>query len=120
MSPANCAIKRTRHQIPTIEEQADKMEGATVFSAFDLSHGFHQAELDEASRHISTFRAPSGLYRCKRCPQGGTSIPEIFHNTIETEVVQGLKRTLNIHDDMILCGVDAEDHDRNVDAFLKR
>ena len=24
MTPANCVIKRTRHQIPTIEEQADK------------------------------------------------------------------------------------------------
>ena len=55
MVEANRAIKRTRHVIPTVEELRYDLNGAKVFSKLDLTNGFHQLELDEASRSITTF-----------------------------------------------------------------
>ena len=77
-SPTNSAIKRTRHQLPTTEELIADINGSKIFSKLDLLDGFHQVGLDESSRHITTFRAPSGLYRYKRLLQGNTAIPKII------------------------------------------
>jgi hypothetical protein len=38
-------IKRTRHNTPTIESLADKLNGAAVMSKLDFRGGFHQIVL---------------------------------------------------------------------------
>ncbi len=63
MRRANEAIVRERHPIPTIEEVLYDLNGASVFSKIDLKWGFHQVELDEESRDITTFVTHRGLYR---------------------------------------------------------
>ena len=73
---ANQAIHRTRHPIPTIEETLEQLNGATLFSKIDLRSGYHQIELDEQSRDITTFSAPMGLYRFKRLVFGISSAAE--------------------------------------------
>ena len=55
MHRGNSAIERRRHPIPTIEEVLYELNGSTVFSKLDLKWGFHQVELDERSREITTF-----------------------------------------------------------------
>ena len=55
MRRANKAIIRERHPIPTIEEVLYDLNGATVFSKLDLKWGFHQIELEEQSRDVTTF-----------------------------------------------------------------
>ena len=54
MRRANEAIIRERHPIPTIDEVLQSMNGSTVFSKIDLKWGFHQLELEEDSRKITT------------------------------------------------------------------
>ena len=44
--------------------------------SLDLKLGFHQVELDERSREITTFVTHRGLYRYKRLMLGVTSAPE--------------------------------------------
>ena len=55
MRRANSAIERERYPIPTIEEVLYDLNSSTVFSKLDLKWGFHQVELDERSREITTF-----------------------------------------------------------------
>jgi hypothetical protein len=81
------AVKRSRHQLLTTDELIADVNESKFFSKFDLLDGFHQVGLAEESQHITTFRAPSGLYRYKRLLQGNSAVPEIFHNTIETQVI---------------------------------
>lgn len=59
MGEPNRAIKRVRHVIPTVEELRHDINGATVFSKLDLANGFHQLELHEDSRGITTFSTHS-------------------------------------------------------------
>ena len=88
MRAANEAIVRERHPIPTIEEILYDLNGSTVFSKLDLRWGFHQIELDEKSREITTFLSHRGLYRYKRLMFGISSAPEKYQKII-SDVLQG-------------------------------
>ena len=63
MRCANKAIIRERHPIPTIDEVLEDMQEASVFSKLDLKWGYHQVELSEESRNITTFITHKGLFR---------------------------------------------------------
>ena len=56
----NEAIVRERHPMPTTEELLHEVNGSTVI---DLKWGFHQVELEEESRYLTTFAANGKLYR---------------------------------------------------------
>ncbi|KAK3740907.1 hypothetical protein QZH41_000160 [Actinostola sp. cb2023] len=119
MRRANEAIERERHPIPTIEEILYDLNGATVFSKLDLKWGFHQIELDEVSRHITTFVTHRGLYQYKRLMFGVTSAPEIYQKVI-SDVLQGCEGAANMADDIIVYGAGMEDHDKNLYKVLHR
>ena len=72
MVEPNRAIKRTRHVIPTVEELRHDLNGAKIFSKLD---GFHQLELDEESKGITTFSTHVGLRRYCRLNFGTNSAP---------------------------------------------
>ena len=63
MREANKAIKRQRHVMPTIDDILFEMNGAKFFSKIDLKKAYHQIELDEESREITTFATHIGLFR---------------------------------------------------------
>ena len=52
--------------IPTVDDVLENLNGIAVFSKLDLCLGFHQIELDEDSRDITTFATHDGLFRYKR------------------------------------------------------
>lgn len=55
MRKAKQAIFRERIPMPTVDEVLENLNDSTVFSKLDLRLGFHQIELDEDSRDITTF-----------------------------------------------------------------
>ena len=77
MRKANRAIVRERHPIPTVDDVLYQLNGSTIFSKLDLKWGFHQIELEEQSRNITTFVTHKGLYRYKCLMFGISSAPEL-------------------------------------------
>ena len=114
------AIRRTRHLTPTMEDIISEMNGATHFAKLDLKSGFHQIELDEASRYITTFSCHEGLFRHTRLNLGIPPASEDFQFIIQHDVLVGLKGVKNICDDLIVFGNNAADLDEKCDAVLKR
>lgn len=119
MRRVNEAIIRERHPIPTIDEVLTEMNGATVFSKLDLKWGYHQIELDRDSRSITTFATHDGLYRYKRFMFGISSSPELYQHVIQ-QTLQGCSGARNISDDISVFGRDTAEHDKRLDAVLKR
>ena len=62
MRQANKTIERERFPISTIEKTLLEMNGSHVFSKLDLKWGFHQLELSDESRPITTFATHMGMY----------------------------------------------------------
>ncbi|CAF0872882.1 unnamed protein product [Brachionus calyciflorus] len=66
--PANKAIKRTQHVMPTIDDIINDVNLANesnemVFSRIDLKDGFNQIKLAEDSSYIITFSTDEGIFR---------------------------------------------------------
>ena len=80
MRQANKAIVRERHPIPTVDEIVYHMNGSEVFSKLDLKYGYHQIELEEESRKITTFVTHKGLYRYKCVMFGISAAPEKYQS----------------------------------------
>ena len=85
MRKANRAIVRERHPIPTVDDVLYQLNGSTTFRKLDLKWGFHQIELEEQSRNITTFITHKGLYRYKRLMFGISSAPELHQHTIQQQ-----------------------------------
>ena len=114
MRAANQAIKRERHITPTIDEVIVKLNGAKIFSKIDLNQGYHQIELEENSRYITTFSTHLGLRRYKRLSFGVSSAAEVFQNII-SETISNIPGTLNISDDILIFGATKEEHDKSLE-----
>ena len=119
MRLANEAIRRVRHPIPTVNDISFALNGAKFFSKLDLSQAYHQLELHEQSRYVTTFSTHVGLYRYKRLNYGTNAAAEIFQYTLQT-ALQGLEGVKNIADDIIVFGSTRAEHDANLDRCLQR
>lgn len=115
MRRANEAVLREWHPIPTVDEVRQNMNQRTVFSRLDLKWGFHQIELAEESRGITTFTIRAGLFRYKRLMFGISSVPELYQ-----QVLQGYEGAHNIADDVIVHGRGIEEHDKRLDRVFHR
>ena len=121
MTEANKAIERERHITPTLDDILSDLDGAVVFSALDLAHGYHQLELDEESRFITTFYTHVGLWRYKRLFFGVNSaaVFQVYQNAIR-QTLAGLEGAINVSDDILVWGRSMEEHDRRLKAVLSR
>ena len=119
MREANKAIGREKHPMPTIDDLITDLNGATKFSKLDMSQAYHQLELDESSRYITTFSTHVGLRRYKRLLFGVNAASEIFQNTLAS-ILADIPGVRNLSDDIIVYGATQEDHDRALRATLQR
>lgn len=63
MRRANQAVLRETHPLPVIEELLGSVEGAVKFSKLDVKEAYHQLEISQDSRVITTFITKYGLFR---------------------------------------------------------
>ena len=119
MREANKAITRERHIIPKLEDILTELSGATYFTKLDLTEGYHQIELEEESRHITTFATHLGPFRYKRLIFGISCAFESFQKQIEM-VISDCRKTKNISDDILIWGNTLEEHNANLENALSK
>ncbi|XP_054732030.1 uncharacterized protein K02A2.6-like [Anastrepha obliqua] len=118
MRLANRAILRENYPLPTFESFMTKLRNAKFFSRLDLKDAYHQLELHENSREITTFITPRGLFRYKRLMFGINSAPEIFQRRLE-QLLSPCSNVMNYIDDVIIFGSDEKEHDKNVNEVCE-
>ena len=119
MHMANKAIRRERHPTPTIDDLIHSMNGAKVFSKFDLRAGYHQLPLAPESRYITTFATLQGLRRYRKLNFGTCSASEIFQRVIQ-EQLRDIPNVINISDDVIVYGATQTEHDNTLRSVFQR
>ena len=110
MRQANTAVRRVHHTIPTIEDVLQEMNGSKIFSKLDIKNAYHQIELDEKSREITTFVTHTGQFRYKRLMFGVSCASELYQKVLQ-QILQNCPNAQNIMDDIIVHGVTQEQHD---------
>lgn len=63
MRQANQAVLRETHPLPLVDELLGSVSGAARFSKIDIREAYHQIEISERSRPITTFVTKYGLFR---------------------------------------------------------
>jgi hypothetical protein len=76
-----------QYPMPKIEELLSKLGGGKEFSKLDLRTAYHQVELDEKSRVLTTINTPKGLYQYTRVPYGVSTAPMMFQRLMENILV---------------------------------
>ena len=82
MCRPNEALRRTHHPYPKSEEILQDLNGSKFFSKIDLKECYHQIELAESCRHLTTFKTHVDLRRYKRLPYGASVGSEICQHVI--------------------------------------
>ena len=104
--------------MPTLDNLIADLNGSKVFNKLNISGAYHQLELAEETRYITTFSTHVGLRRYKLL-FGVNSASEIFQNAI-AEILQDVPGSSNISDDIVVHGKTQEEHEESLRATLKR
>lgn len=115
----NPQIEIDRYPIPRIEELFHKLQGGQFFTKVDLSDAYLQVELSEESKKLMVINTHSGLFQYQRLPFGVASAPGIFQRLME-EVTAGIPMCAVYLDDVIITGLNDDDHLRNLNELLSR
>ena len=105
MRVPNPAILRPVTEAITVEDIKFKLEGATVFSVPDMNEGYHRLELDESSKHMTTFYGTECKMRYTRLNYATISAQDIFDKAMD-DTIEGLDGVLHIRDDFKVFGKD--------------
>ena len=104
----NKAILREHFSIPTLDDIIHSFHGKKFFTVIDMSQGFYQVPLDEASSLICTFNTPFGRYRMSF---GISSAPEVSQR-INMSIFGDVDGVNIIFDDLIVAAENILEHDR--------
>ena len=119
LKPLNQSVLREVHPLPKVDDTLAQLAGAKVFSKLDANSGFWQIPLSQSSRLLTTFITPVGRYCFNKLPFGISSAPERFQRRM-SELLSGLEGVLCQMDDVLIFGKDEAEHDRRLEAALRR
>lgn len=80
-------------------------------SSLVLNKVYHQLELEENCRYITTFLTHDGLFRYKRLGFGLSSAAEIFQHVIR-QIIQPVTHAFNYSDDILVFGATRKEYDK--------
>jgi hypothetical protein len=78
----NKATIKNRYTLPWIEELINTLQGAKLFTKWDLIVGYHQVQTNLDDVWKTTFKTKFGLFKWKFMPFGLTNTPATFMRLI--------------------------------------
>ena len=117
----NKIIKRDAYPLPRVEDSLAALHGSRYFSAVDIVTAFWQVPLAPASRELTAFATPDGLFEYLRMPMGLATASGVFSKFID-EVFRGLKWhcILTYIDDVLIYTSTFEQHVATLDTVFTR
>ena len=116
-SNLNKAIIREHHKPMTVEEIAHELAGATVYMKADALKAFLQIHLTHEASLLTTFNSHRGRLRFLWMPFGAKMSQDVFQLRMDA-ILEQCPGVIGIHDDMVIFGVDQQDHDANLINLL--
>ena len=116
-SNLNKAIIREHHKPMTVEEIAHELAGATVYTKADALKAFLQIHLMHEASLLMMFNSHRGWLRFLRMPFGAKMSQDMFQLQMDA-ILEQCPGVIGIHDNMVISGVDQQDHEANLINLL--
>ena len=105
---------------PNMQDLLDQAVENTTFSKIDLKSAYHQIPLHRKDMSFTAFEVNGRLFEFTRLPFGVTNAVAAFQREMTAFVRRhNLKRTHSYLDDVIIGGRSEEEHQENMENFLK-
>lgn len=79
----NAVSKFDAYPMPRVDEMLERISPAQFITTLDLTKGYWQIPMEEASRDKTSFTTPFGLYRFRVMPFGLHSAPSTFQRMMD-------------------------------------
>ena len=109
----NKAIIREHHKPMTVEEIVHELAGATVYTKANALKVFPQIHLTHEVSLLMMFNSHRGQLRVLRMHFGAKMSQDVFQLWMDA-ILEQCPGVIGIHDDMVIFGVDQEDHNANL------
>ena len=117
----NDLIKGDAFPLPLPENMFDALQGSRIFSKLDLTKGFWQIPMEEASKAILAMSTPIGLVEPNCMPFGMKNAPAVFQREMQRVLRDRLNKGVMVFiDDILLHTKTIEEHEEMVRWVLKR
>ena len=108
------------YPLPRMDEFINKIARCKVFSTVDLKSAHHQIPIHEDDKSYTAFECNKRLYHFDRVPFSLTNDPPCFQRTIDQFIEkEELSDTFAFFENIHICGMDQEQHDKNLVKFHK-
>ena len=95
----NQVLDVDQHPLPKPSDLFATLAGGKVFSKLNLTHAYHQMEVEEKFQDLLKITTHKGLYRYQHLPFGISSAPALFQQTME-QILQGIPGVVAFMDDI--------------------
>ncbi len=106
----NSVTPLVRYWVPSLDEILQKVGQSKCLSTLDLTSGFHQIVMDDASSDLTTFVCPLGKFKYVRMPFGLKNAPAIFQAAVEAVLSPVSDVSCNYVDDVVVFSDSWENH----------
>ena len=117
----NKDIINDAYPLHRIDDQLEAMAGARFFTTMDLTKGYHQMQLDPASKEFTAFTTPKGLYQWTVLPMGMKTSGAVFQRLMDNILGELQPKCAVVYiDDVTIFSATMEDHIRDVGNVLEQ
>jgi RNase H-like domain found in reverse transcriptase/Integrase core domain/Reverse transcriptase (RNA-dependent DNA polymerase)/Aspartyl protease len=108
------------YPLPRIDETVNKIAQYRVYSSIDMRSAYHQIPIKDEDKLYTAFESCGSLYQFTRIPFGVTNGVACFQRIMDSFINdENLNATFAYLDNVTICGMDTEEHDRNLKQFLE-
>jgi transposase InsO family protein len=116
----NIFTKLDAYPLTTMEAVLDAVAKNNYFSRIDLKSAYHQVPLKPEDRQYTAFEADGELFQFTRLPFGLKNAVPVFQKIMNGIIKDNeLQKTYAYLDDITVCGQTLEEHDKNLEGFMK-
>ena len=105
----NSRSQELQHPLPNLRGALNMAARHRFFTVLDLSSGFHQMMIDEASRPLTRFSVGGRSFEWNVLPMGVASAPAWFHSFLYS-LVGNIEGVCVYIDDILVAGRTVEEH----------